>query len=153
MRSYITLYRAPFEHPNERNAMKNLLNTIYSIVILTLVLAADRPILRADRDQAEASPVQVTSPKSRPLPYRGTVGTVDTKKRTFTLINKTNDKSRLFRIDEKTRMEEGKESKGLKDLKPGAIVRGSCVKTGDKQYLARLVRWSKKTKKTGSPTK
>ena len=89
MRSYITLYRAPFEHPNERNAMKNLLNTIYSIAILTLVLAADRPILRADRNQAEASPVQVTSPKSRPLPYRGTVGTVDTKKRTFTLINKT----------------------------------------------------------------
>ena len=133
--------------------MKNLLKTIHSIAILTLVLAADRPTLRADRNQAETPPVQVTSPKSRPLSYRGTVGTVDTKKRTLTLINKTNDKSRLFRIDEKTRMEEGKESKGLKDLKPEAIVRGSCVKTGDKQYLTRLVRWSKKTKKTGSPSK
>ena len=133
--------------------MKNLLKTIYSIAILTLVLAADRPTLRADRNQAETPPVQVTSPKSRPLPYRGTVGTVDTKKRTFTLINKTNDKSRIFRIDEKTRMEESDESKGLKDLKSGTVVRGSCIKTGDKQYLARLVRWSKKTKKPGFPTK
>jgi hypothetical protein len=82
-----------------------------------------------------------TEQTKRTLPYRGIIGTVDIKKKTFTLKNKSNKETRLFQIDSKTRFESGKRPKTIDSLKPNLAVRGSCIKTGERQFIARLVRW------------
>lgn len=119
-------------------------NSFTRSLIFTAVLAfgiASSSFLRADENHD--SPKKA---KPRPIPYRGVVGNVDLEKGIFILKNKRNDLIRTFKITPKTRFEEmGQKEKikrELKDLKPDMMVRGSCEKTGNRQYLARLVRWN-----------
>ncbi len=95
--------------------------------------------LHAQESESKGS---ITTKTERSLPYRGTIGKIDTKKKTFTLKNKSNADVRVFRIDNKTRFERSKVAVKFDDLKPNLQVRGSCIKTGERQYLARLVRWT-----------
>ena len=109
-------------------------------LLLTIGGVSLSPVYGNLAAQTPASP-KPSEQRERTLPYRGTIGMIDIKKGTFTLKNKKNTENRLFHIDQKTRFESGKETKALKNLKPNLKVRGSCIKTGERQFIARLVRW------------
>ena len=119
-----------------------------AILAVTLACLAFSTMLAQDGDTKEIKPER----KERALPYRGTIGKIDLKKKTFTLRNKSNTEVRTFQTDEKTRFEEGKLTMKFENLASKLAVRGSCVKTGDRQYLARLVRWTP-VKSESSPSK
>lgn len=116
----------------------NKLQTI--ALVLTIVGVALGPIT-ANVAAQSPPPSKPTEQTKRTLPYRGIIGKVDLKKKTFTLKNKSNTETRLFQIDSKTRFESGKRPKTIANLQPNMAVRGSCVKTGERRYIARLVRW------------
>jgi hypothetical protein len=119
-------------------------------LLLTIVGVSLSPITGKVAAQSP-SPSKPNEQTKRTLPYRGIIGTVDIKKKTFTLKNKSNTETRLFQIDPKTRFESGKRPKTINNLKPNMAVRGSCIKTGERQFVARLVRWE--IEDSGTPTK
>ncbi len=85
--------------------------------------------------------------KQRAIPFKGTVGKIDLEKQTFTLVNKSNKKIRTFKVTKDTKFEIDRKPIGkLNMLKPSMQVTGSCFKTGERQYTAKLVRWKTKTK-------
>lgn len=85
--------------------------------------------------------------KQRAIPFRGTVGKIDLEKQTFTLVNKSNKKIRTFKVTKDTKFEIDRKPVGkLSMLKPKMQVTGSCFKTGERQYTAKLVRWKTQTK-------
>ena len=119
-------------------------------LLLTIVGVSLSPITGEIAAQSPTSSKPNEQTK-RTLPYRGIIGTIDIKKKTFTLKNKTNIETRLFQIGPKTRFESGKKPKTIDNLKPNMAVRGSCIKTGERQFVARLVRWE--IEDSGTPTK
>jgi hypothetical protein len=128
-----------------------LMKKLHTIaLLLTIVGVSLSPITDTVAAQSP-SPSKPNEQIKRTLPYRGIIGTVDIKKKTFTLKNKSNTETRLFQIDTKTRFESGKRPKTIDNLKPNLAVRGSCIKTGERQFVARLVRWE--IENSGKPTK
>lgn len=85
--------------------------------------------------------------KKRAIPFKGTVGKIDLEKQTFILVNKSNKKIRTFKVTKDTKFEIDRKPIGkLSMLKPSMQVTGSCFKTGERQYTAKLVRWKTQTK-------
>jgi len=77
----------------------------------------------------------------RTIPFRGMIGKTDSKKQIFTLVNKSNDLIRTFKVTKETRFERDGSPAKFDMLKPDLQVRGSCFKTGERRYTAKLVRW------------
>lgn len=93
-------------------------------------------------------------PKKRAIPFKGTVGKIDLEKQTFTLVNKSNKKIRTFKVTKDTKFEIDRKPVGkLAMLKPSMQVTGSCFKTGERQYTAKLVRWKTQIKTKPKPEK
>ena len=115
-------------------------NQLIAIAALSLSIVSNQ-LTAAPPATNEPNAAESAQAKKRTLPYRGIIGKVDTEKKIFTLKNKSNSEVRIFKIDPKTRFEAGKTPAMIKDLQPNMAVRGSCIKTGERQYLAKLVRW------------
>ncbi len=125
--------------------MKNA-SYLLSFLLLTGTLAAQ------PQSAPETPPRSTLSPptqqeKPRSLPYRGSISKIDREKGTFTIKNKSNDNVRLFKTDDETRFEQDGKMVSLKELTPNQAVSGSCIKTGDREYLAKLVRWKTSSEK------
>lgn len=120
------------------------------LICLLVVLSTGTASLTTTHAQQPETKKSEPVRSERLIPYRGTVGAVDLKKKTFTLKNKAGDKTRLFKIDAKTVFEADKAKKMLKDIQPGLSVRGSCLKVKDREYVARLVRWTIQTSPKGT---
>ena len=123
------------------------------LTIIALSVSAFSLPLEAQNPSPEATETAQSASKPRPLPYRGVVGTIDLKKKTFTLKNKSNTEPRVFQVDQKTRFDLGTSRKALEDLKPNMQITGSCIKTGERHYLARLVRWKSTPEKAKNESK
>ncbi|MCS1410793.1 MAG: hypothetical protein M2R45_03988 [Verrucomicrobia subdivision 3 bacterium] len=78
----------------------------------------------------------------RPIPFRGIIGKTDPKNQTFTLANKSNQLIRTFKVTKETKFERDGIPAKFDLLRPNLQVRGSCFKTGERQYTAKLVRWT-----------
>ena len=132
---------------------RNLLSyfVIFAIAVsgvATRQTAAQTP-KPANEKQAPKKPL-----KKRVIPFKGTVGKIDLEKQTFILVNKSNKKIRTFKVTKDTKFEIDRKPVGkLNMLKPKMQVTGSCFKTGERQYTAKLVRWKTQTKTPPEPEK
>ena len=131
--------------------MKTLRKILKLTTLALICLGALTPSLHGDSPQRVPKPAANEPPPApvRAVPFRGIVGKIDLKNQTFTLKNKSNKLIRVFKVTPETRFELDKQKKTLKDLTVDQQVRGSCIKTGDRMYNAKLVRWNSPTK---SPT-
>ena len=80
-----------------------------------------------------ASPAQ-----QRAIPYRGKIASVDSSAKTFTIAGK--DKSRTFKITDKTTMTKAGQPATMKDVVADEEVRGSYWKMADGTLEAKTVR-------------
>ena len=113
----------------------------YTAFIMMVISIIAAKLTAEPQRNGKPSGLEDSQSKARTLPFRGIVGKIDTEKKTFTLKNKSNSEVRLFKTNSETRFEAGKIPAQLRDLHPNMAVRGSCTKTGERQYLAKLVRW------------
>lgn len=132
--------------------MKTLRKTLILSLFALICLGTHTHSLQGQSPQ-QAPIIADKKPTIRAVPFRGIVGKVDIKTQTFTLKNKSNKLIRIFKVTPETRFELDKEKRTLKELKVDQQVRGSCIKTGDRTYTAKLVRWSSPAKPTASPEK
>jgi hypothetical protein len=80
---------------------------------------------------------------SRPLPFHGKISAVDQKAKTFTIAGK--EKSRVFKITDKTVMTKAGAAGTMKDVVANEEVRGSYWKGADGTLEAKTVKVGPKT--------
>jgi hypothetical protein len=86
-----------------------------------------------------AAPMTAASPaQQRAIPYRGKIASVDSSAKTFTIAGK--DKSRTFKITDKTTMTKAGQPATMKDVVADEEVRGSYWKMADGTLEAKTVR-------------
>ncbi len=84
---------------------------------------------------ANASPVQQTA---RPFPFHGMISAVDQKAKTFTIAGK--EKSRVFKVTDKTNVTKGGNAATMKDIVENEEVSGSYWKNPDGMLEAKNVK-------------
>ncbi len=132
---------------------RNLLNYFVIFAIAVGGVASQQTTAQTPKPAAEKQEAEKSS-KKRAIPFKGTVGKIDLEKQTFTLVNKSNRKIRTFKVTKDTKFEIDRKPIGkLNMLKPSMQVTGSCFKTGERQYTAKLVRWKTQTKTKPKPEK
>jgi len=90
---------------------------------------------------ASASPTSSASPakqSSRPIPFHGMVSAVDQKGKTFTITGK--EKSRVFKVSDKTTITKGAPAATIKDISENQEVSGSYWKNPDGSFEAKIVK-------------
>ena len=88
---------------------------------------------------ASAVPVTAVSPaKERAIPYRGKIASVDGSAKTFTIAGK--EKSRTFKITDRTTMTKAGQPATMKDLVADEEVRGSYWRLDDGTLEAKTVK-------------
>jgi curli biogenesis system outer membrane secretion channel CsgG len=145
--------------------MKYKMNLISCVGIVTLALclplAAQTMPKRAL--SASASPIATPSPtptassvkqSNRPFPFHGMVSAVDQKAKTFTITGK--EKSRIFKVTDKTTMTKGAGAATMKDISENQEVSGSYWRNPDGTFEAKIVKLGPtekaKTSASASPT-
>jgi hypothetical protein len=104
--------------------------------------------------KSKSSPSPKTSPApsakpsphptvSRPLPFHGKISTVDQKAKTFTIAGR--EKSRVFKITDKTALTKAGTAVTMKDVVANDEVRGSYWKLTDGTLEAKTVKLGPKT--------
>jgi hypothetical protein len=104
--------------------------------------------------KTKSSPSPKTSPSpsakpsphptvSRPLPFHGKISAVDQKAKTFTIAGK--EKSRVFKITDKTALTKAGAAATMKDVVANEEVRGSYWKGADGTLEAKTVKLGPKT--------
>ena len=132
---------------------RNLLSYFVIFAIAVGGVASQQTTAQTPKPAAEKQEAEKSS-KKRAIPFKGTVGKIDLEKQTFTLVNKSNRKIRTFKVTKDTKFEIDRKPIGkLNMLKPSMQVTGSCFKTGERQYTAKLVRWKTQTKTKPKPEK
>ena len=132
---------------------RNLLSYFVIFTIAVGGVASQQTTAQTPKPAAEKQEAEKSS-KKRAIPFKGTVGKIDLEKQTFTLVNKSNKKIRTFKVTKDTKFEIDRKPIGkLNMLKPSMQVTGSCFKTGERQYTAKLVRWKTQTKTKPKPEK
>jgi len=88
---------------------------------------------------ASAPPMTVEAPaKQRAIPYRGKIASVDSSAKTFTIAGK--EKSRTFKVTDKTIMTKAGQPATMKDLVADEEVRGTYWKMADGSLEAKAVK-------------
>jgi hypothetical protein len=147
--------------------MKNKLNLITACIA---GLACSAPIASsaatkkspapAPSASASASPMATAAPKTKPasspaantttdatkaraIPFHGMISAVDQKAKTFTIASK--EKSRVFKITDKTVVTKAGAPATMKDMVANEEVRGSYWKMSDQTLEAKTVKLGPKT--------
>lgn len=100
---------------------------------------------------AKAAAPATNNPSDRAFPFRGTVSATDEKAKTFTISGK--EKSRVFKITDKTILTKGGVSATIKEVAVNEEVRGSYWKAADGSLEARIVKLGPKTETEKTATK
>jgi hypothetical protein len=96
---------------------------------------------------ASASPIATPSPtptassvkqSDRPFSFHGMVAAVDQKDKTFTITGK--EKSRAFKVTDKTTITKGAATATIKDISENQEVSGSYWKNPDGTFEAKIVK-------------
>lgn len=85
---------------------------------------------------------QETETKARPLPFRGTIDSVDTEAKTITL--KGAESKRVFHVSAETKMMKNGKPATLADATPGEVIGGSYTKGADGKLNAVSLRFGPK---------
>jgi|ERR1044071_1435533 hypothetical protein len=92
---------------------------------------------------AKAAPPAVKSSTERAVPFHGVISATDEKAKTFTITGK--EKSRVFKITDKTVFTKAGLSATMKDLTVNEEVRGSYWKAADGTLEARTIKLGPRT--------
>ena len=150
--------------PTQKTPMKNksqlvraCIAAFASYAMAVSVFAAEPPSAPAtDTETSTAIPGtadarETRNTTERTIPFRGTISATDEKAKTFTIAGK--EKSRIFRITEKTLLTKAGVPATMKDVVVNEEVRGSYSKGADGTLEARLVKLGPKTDAEKSVTK
>ena len=122
--------------------MKNKISLISSVCIAVL-LCAPLAVSAADKEKKASSPTTASSAppaakSPRPVPFRGTISAVDQTAKTFTIAGK--EKSRVFKVTEKTVVTKAGQPATMTDVVENATVSGSYWKAADGSLEAKTVK-------------
>ena len=149
--------------------MKNKSHFIIGACIAALAFSAplDAQTMRRKSDSPSPSPSASASPAASPSkpsprsnPFHGMVSAVDQNGKTFTIAGK--EKSRVFKVTDKTTVTKGGNAATIKDIAQNEEVSGSYWKNADGSLEAKTVKIgpvkekkseeSKKAKTLASPS-
>lgn len=99
----------------------------------------------------KATASEVTNASERTVPFRGTISATDERAKTFTIAGK--EKSRVFKITDKTVLTKAGVTATMKDVIVNEEVRGSYWKAADGTLEARMVKLGPKTEAEKGSTK
>src|SRR5713101_2572478 len=108
---------------------------------LALCLSLDAQTMPKKSSSTSASPSATASPAkqtARPFPFHGMVSAVDQKAKTFTIAGK--EKSRVFKVTDKTTVMKGGNTATMKDIVENEEVSGSYWKNPDGTLEAKNVK-------------
>ena len=108
---------------------------------LALCLSLDAQTMSKKSSSTSASPSATASPAkqtARPFPFHGMVSAVDQKAKTFTIAGK--EKSRVFKVTDKTTVMKGGNTATMKDIVENEEVSGSYWKNPDGTLEAKNVK-------------
>ena len=111
---------------------KQLLNTIGLLAVASCLCGAYSPTttLAADKESAaESGSTEPAEMKGKRYPFRGKVGEIDSKAKTFTIIGK--EKKRVFHFTRETKIVMNESPATFEDLKVGVQVGGLVLETED----------------------
>lgn len=130
-----------------------------SVVTLAFCLPLAAQTMPKKALSASASPIATPSPtpiassanqSTRPFPFHGMVAAVDQKDKTFTITGK--EKSRAFKVSNKTKITKGAAAATIKDISENQEVSGSYWKNPDGTFEAKIVKLGPMEKAKTSPT-
>jgi hypothetical protein len=108
-----------------------------------------------DTENAIAIPARDTAPATntteRAVPFHGTISATDERAKTFTITGK--ERSRVFKITDKTVLTKAGVTATMKEVAVNEEVRGSYWKAPDGTLEARIVKLGPKTEAERSATK
>jgi hypothetical protein len=105
--------------------------------------ASASPKPKATASPATKPTTPPAAPTTRAVPFRGVISAVDQKAKTFTIAGK--EKSRVFKITDKTVLTKAGAAATMKDVVPNEEVRGSYWKAADGSLEAKTVKLGPKT--------
>ena len=124
---------------------KSLITTAVCIAAIvfwgTISASAAEKKSKSAAPSASASPAASSSPAvkaPRPIPFHGMVSAVDQNGKTFTIAGK--QKSRVFKITDKTVVTKGASTATIKDIAEKQEVSGSYWKNADGSLEAKTVK-------------
>jgi len=142
--------------------MKHKTYLISGVCVATLALCLSLTAQTMPRKSSviSASPNETVSPTAspakqtaRPVPFHGMISAVDQKAKTFTIAGK--EKSRVFKVTDKTTVTKGGNAATMKDIAENEEVSGSYWKNADGTLEAKTVKlgpMEKAKTSTASPT-
>ena len=140
--------------------MKNKLNII-TVCVTAIAFCAPLAVSAKTKTSASATPAASASPAAsaaaktaapaaspaakmaRAIPFRGMIATADQSAKTFTITGK--EKSRVFKITDKTIISKAGVAATMKDVAANMEVRGSYWKMADGSLEAKTVKLGPKT--------
>jgi hypothetical protein len=145
---------------NKRNLITACIATIACSIPIASSAATKKSPSPAPSASASASPKATAAPKTKPasspaantttdatkaraLPFHGMISAVDQKAKTFTIAGK--EKSRVFKVTDKTVLSKAGKSATIKDVVANEEVRGSYWKLTDGTLEAKTVKLGPKT--------
>ena len=140
--------------------MKHKTNLISCVGVVSLALSLPLAAQTMPKKalSASATPIATSSPtptaspakqSSRPIPFHGMVSAVDQKGKTFTITGK--EKSRVFKVSDKTTITKGAPAATIKDISENQEVSGSYWKNPDGTFEAKIVKLGPTEKAKTSP--
>lgn len=128
--------------PNQKQKMKSKITFLVGTGLTALVLHIPAIVLAKTKasptPSATAAQMAATPAKQRAIPYRGKIASVDSSAKTFTIAGK--EKSRTFKITEKTTVTKAGQPATIKDVVADEEVRGSYWKMADGTLEAKTVK-------------
>jgi hypothetical protein len=106
-------------------------------LLLCIPLLAQNPPLKAASPVATGT-ASLAKQSARPIPFHGMVSAVDQKAKTLTISGK--EKSRTFKVTDKTVVRKGANAATMKDIVENEEVSGSFLKNADGTLEAKTVR-------------
>src|ERR1700674_5525620 len=144
-------------NPTMKNKLQTLLACLAALALcapLAAFAATKKSPTPAPNASASPKPKATASPATKPttppaapttraVPFRGVISAVDQKAKTFTIAGK--EKSRVFKITDKTVLTKAGAAATMKDVGPNEEVRGSYWKAADGSLEAKTVKLGPKT--------
>ena len=124
--------------------MKNKLQLIpaciaaFALCALTVAAAASKTSPSSAPSTATSAPPAKRDKTERAVPFHGMISATDEKAKTFTITGK--EKSRVFKITDKTVLTKAGVTATMKDIAVNEEVRGSYWKAADGSLEARAVK-------------
>jgi hypothetical protein len=125
--------------------------TVPLLIALVVATVGSAGLLDAQTTSSPTnSPANQTT---RPIPFHGMVSAVDQQAKTFTISGK--EKSRTFRVTDKTKILRAGKAAAMKDLAENQEVSGAAWQSGDGTLEAKLLKlgpMEKANRPAASPT-